>query len=143
MPIHAIDQGWALETWTTAYALGLNEAGLLAHRYWGARLKSPQDYPATPNPAPYAFNSSAQLTPEEYPGYEDVKFIDVCLKVTFAEGVRDVAVRFESAEVRAGDVPTLDIHLRDAVYPFRVILRYRVHETYDLIERSAAIVNDG
>ncbi|KPV52928.1 hypothetical protein SE17_12610 [Kouleothrix aurantiaca] len=45
MPIHANDQGWVLETRSTAYALGLNPAGLLTHRYWGPRLPLPEDYP--------------------------------------------------------------------------------------------------
>src|SRR4051812_705927 len=99
MPIHTTAQGWVLETATTGYAFGLNQAGLLAHRYWGARLPAPDDYPPAPNPGIWsAFNNPAQLTLEEYPGYEDIKFIDPCLKVTFADGVRDVVLRFEAAE---------------------------------------------
>src|SRR5438093_5689951 len=125
MPIHATDQGWVLETRTTGYALGLNKAGLLAHRYWGVRLAHVEDYPAAPNPGPWtAFNNPAQLTPEEYPGYEDIKYIDPCLKVTFADGVRDVVLRFDSVELRETDVPELHIHLRDAVYSFRLTLHY-------------------
>jgi alpha-galactosidase len=144
MPIHAADQGWVLETQATGYALGLNQAGLLVHRYWGTRLKTPDDYPAAPNPGIWgAFNNPAQRMPEEYPGYEDIKFIDPCLKLTFADGVRNVVLRFESAEAQAGAVPELHIHLRDTVYPFRVTLHYRVHEAYDLIERAATVTNAG
>ena len=90
----------------------------------------------------FAFNR-AQLTPEEYPGYEDIKFTDPCLKVAFADGVRDVVLRFDSAELQETDVPELQIHLRDTVYPFRLTLRYRVHIAYDLIERSVTVANDG
>jgi alpha-galactosidase len=143
MPIHTTDQGWVLETQTTGYALGLNAAGLLAHRYWGARLPEIADYPPAPNPKFWSFNSPAQLTPEEYPGYEDVKFIEPCLKVTFADGTRDVVLRFESAEVRSGEVPELRIKLRDTVYPLHVTLHYRVHEAYDLIERWVTAANEG
>ncbi len=144
MPIHTTNQGWVLETATTAYALGLNQAGLLVHRYWGARLKAPDDYPAAPNPGSWsAFNNPAQRTPEEYPGYEDIKFIDPCLKVTFADGVRNVVLRFDSAEVRAGEPPELRIHLRDTTYPFQATLHYRVYETYDLIERAVTVSNAG
>lgn len=143
MPIHATERSWVLETQTTGYALGLNEAGLLAHRYWGARLKTPDDYPAAANPDFWGFNSAAQLTPEEYPGYEDVKFIEPCLKVTFADGVRDVVLRFDWADVRRGEVPELRIQLRDTVYPLRVTLHYRVHEAYDLIERTVTVTNAG
>jgi alpha-galactosidase len=142
MPIHATDRGWVLETNTTAYALGFNQAGLLTHRYWGARLPDPADYPAPPSPPGWAsFNNPAQLTPEEYPGFEDMKFTDPCIKVTFADGVRDVVLRFESAEVLPGDAPELRVHLRDTLYPLRVTLHYRAHERYDLIERWATASN--
>lgn len=144
MPIHATDQGWVLETRTTAYALGLNQAGLLTHRYWGERLPSSDDYPAAPNPGIWsAFNNPAQRTPEEYPGYEDIKFVEPCLKVTFADDVRNVVLRFDAAEVCAGDTPELHIHLRDTFYPLRVTLSYRLHEAHDLIERWATAENQG
>lgn len=144
MPIHETDQGWILETRTTAYALGLNRAGLLAHRYWGTRLPDPADYPAAPSPSGWAaFNNPAQLTPEEYPGYEEMKFTDPCLKVAFADGVRDVVLRFESAELIESEPPELRVNLRDTAYPFRVTLLYRAHEAYDLIERWVTASNDG
>jgi alpha-galactosidase len=144
VPMHVSDQGWVLETRTTAYALGLNQAGLLTHRYWGERLPRVADYPPAPDPGIWgAFNNPAQLTPEEYPGYEDIKFIDPCLKATFADGVRDVVLRFGSAEAQQGATPELRIHLRDTAYPFSITLHYRVHESYDLIERWVSATNDG
>jgi alpha-galactosidase len=142
MPIHTTEQGWVLETHAAGYALGVNRAGLLAHRYWGVRLPYPDDYPAAPDPTGWAsFNGAAQRTPEEYPGYNDLKYIEPCLKVTFADGVRDVWLRVEGASVRDSDTQ-LDIHLRDQHYPFRVTLHYRVHEPYDLIERWVTIANE-
>ena len=45
MPIQAFGNNWILETQRTAYAFGTHPAGLLAHRYWGARLPYPTDYP--------------------------------------------------------------------------------------------------
>lgn len=144
MPIYADERGWVLETRTTGYALGLNRAGLLAHRYWGPRLAGPEDYPAPPDPAGWAsFNSAAQLTPEEYPGYEDMKFVEPCLMVRFADGVRGSALRFDSAELTAGDTPELRITLRDTAYPLTLTLHYRAHEAYDLIERWATAANTG
>jgi alpha-galactosidase len=161
MPIHTTDHGWVLETATTGYALGLNKAGLLVHRYWGARLPDAGDYPPPPSlpawepfggPPPDAgdypppppngvpFNGLAQLVPEEYPGYEGMKYVEPCLKVTFADGVRDVVLRFDSAEV---DGEELRLHLRDSHYPLRVTLHYRVHAAYDLIERSVTATNLG
>ena len=93
MPIHAHEQGWILETRSTGYAFGLNEAGLLTHRYWGARLPFHDDYPPPAKSKIWAsFNNAIQQTLEEYPGYEEMKFTDPCIKVTFADGVRDVDV---------------------------------------------------
>ncbi|HNP71757.1 MAG TPA: alpha-galactosidase [Kouleothrix sp.] len=144
MPIHATEHGWVIETDATGYALGLNPAGLLAHRYWGARLNDPADYPAAPDPLGWAsFNHPAQLTPEEYPGHAGHKFAEPCLKLAFADGVRDVVLRFEAAEVLPGDTPELRVRLRDSAYPLAVTLHYRAHERYDLIERWATVRNDG
>jgi alpha-galactosidase len=52
-------------------------------------------------------------------------------------------LRYHSAEVRAGAVPELHVHLRDTVYPLQVTLHYRVHEAYDLIERWVTVTNAG
>lgn len=144
MPIYATDQGWVLETRATGYALGLNRAGLLAHRYWGPRLAGPADYPPAPDPPGWAsFNSPAQRTPEEYPGYEEMKSVEPCLLVSFADGVRGTVLRFASAELRDGATPELLVHLRDSAYPLRVTLHYRVHADHDLIERRVTLVNEG
>jgi alpha-galactosidase len=115
MSIYTTEHGWVLETQTTAYALGVNPTGLVVHRYWGARLPYVEDYIPASQPGAWAsFNAEPQLMPEEYPGYGDMKYIDPCLKVTFADGVRDVVLRFERAEVQQGDTPELAIHLHDA-----------------------------
>jgi alpha-galactosidase len=142
MPIHTDAHGWVLETSATGYAFGLNQAGLLVHRYWGAKLNGPADYPLAVNPKEWSsFNSPAQLTSEEYPGYEDAKYIDPCVKVTFADGVRNCVLRFAEANILGGATPELRITLRDTFYPLQATLIYRVHEQYDLIERAVEFVN--
>jgi alpha-galactosidase len=144
MPIHVADSGWVLETRTSGYAFGLNGGGLLAHRYWGARLPRVGDYPPAPDPDFWAsFESPAQRTPEEYPGHGGIKFIDPCLKVTFADGVRDVVLRFDGYDIREGETPEVRIDLHDHDHPLRVTLHYRIHPEYDLIERWATVTNDG
>jgi alpha-galactosidase len=142
--IRSTKDGWVLETQSTGYALGLNPAGFLAHRYWGVRLPNLEDYPPAVEPHPWAsFNNADQLTLEEYPGYGGMKFIDPCLKVTFAGGVRDVVLRFDSAELVDGNIPYLKINLRDADFPLRVTLHYCSHDAYDLIERWVTLTNTG
>jgi alpha-galactosidase len=141
MPIYSFDRYWILETARTAYAFGLTGDGLLAHRYWGERLPTRGDYPAALETEGWAsFNGPAEVTPLEYPGYAGSSYVEPCLKVTFADGVRDVVLGYSSSEVLGDE---LRVHLLDAVYNLRVTLHYRVFEQYDLLERWVSIENLG
>ncbi|MBV9710058.1 MAG: alpha-galactosidase, partial [Ktedonobacteraceae bacterium] len=143
-PIRTITQGWVLETQTTAYALGMNDAGRLSHRYWGIRLPYLEDYPSATNPGGWAsFNGPAHLTPEEYPAYGGLSYIDPCLKVTFADGVRDLVLQIDANKQADASQTELAIHLRDVYYPLLVTLHYRIHPHYDLIERWVTLHNEG
>lgn len=143
MPIHLSERGWVLETASTAYAFGLDPDGLLVHRYWGARLPRVADYPGVAYPGRWAFHHRSHRAREEYPAYASAKYIDPCLKVTFADGVRDVVLQFEGVTLSAHDAAELQVRLRDAVYPLSVTLHYRVHAAYDLIERWVTLCNEG
>lgn len=141
MSIRATEHGWILETRGTAYTLGFDSAGHLVHGYWGTRLPYSTDYPI-PAEAPgwASFNGPAHLIREEYPGYAGPSYVEPCLKVTFADGVRDVVLQRESVEIEA---EMLHICLRDTAYPFTVTLHYRVHPDVDLIERWSTLNNVG
>ncbi len=144
MPIHASPKLWILETRHSAYAFGLNSAGLLTHHYWGARLPRLSDYPIPPDPAGFASTDGFNhFVPEEYPAYAGTKYIDPCLKVTFADEVRDVVLNYVDFSVDDSPAPTLALHLRDSFYPLQVTLHYRLHEGYDLIERWVTLENLG
>lgn len=144
MPIHTSATRWVLETQNTAYVFGINHTGLLAHHYWGPRLPRPQDYPTPPQPSGFASTDGHDhFVPEELPGYAGTKYIDPCLKVTFTDGVRDVVLRFEDFSVTDSPNPQLDIRLRDAHYPLRLTLHYRLLTNYDLIERHITLENLG
>ncbi|NJM05796.1 alpha-galactosidase [Candidatus Gracilibacteria bacterium] len=141
MPIHHTDTSWVLETTTTAYALGLNAGGLLTHRYWGPRLPFVDDYPPPPAPKAWAsFDSAAHRTPEEYPGYGDLKYIEPCVKLTYADGVRVIFWQFVDAIVSGEE---LTITLRDAHGPLEVALHYQVFVAHDMIARWAVLSNRG
>jgi alpha-galactosidase len=137
-PQHA----WVLHTRRSTYALGVNAAGFLVHRYWGARLPD-AGVPAAPESEGWAsFNGPAQLLPEEYPAWgSGLSYVEPCLKATFADGVRALELRYVSVDVN-GDTD-LVIHLRDSHYPLVVSLFYRAHPDYDLVERFVAITNNG
>jgi alpha-galactosidase len=141
MPIHSSPTGWIIETDHSAYAFGLTPGGLLAHLYWGNRLNSPTDYPDAPLEVFWPFNTSGQWIPEEYPAPSGLKYVEPCLKVTFADGTRDTVLVFESAVELENEV--LLIRLRDQNYPLHVNLYYRASPRLDLIERWATIENFG
>ena len=143
MPIQSSPTGWVLETRNTAYAIGLNQVGLLTHRYWRARLPFINDYPAPENPGYWAADGASHFTPEGFPGYGGAKYIDPAFKVTFADGVRDVVLAFVDSTISASSSPTLAIQLRDVYYPLHLTLHYRAHEEYDLIERWVTLENRG
>ncbi len=98
MPIHTLQDRWIPETDHTGYAFGLNNVGLLANAYSGERLS---DCPAAPIPSICPFEPQSHLTREEYPAHGGVKYTDPCFKLKFADGVRDVVLRFDSCETRA------------------------------------------
>ena len=144
MPIYSSPIGWVLETRTTGYAFGINKAGLLTHRYWGARLPFADDYPAPFDPTHWSSPDGLHhFVPEEYPGYAGTKYIDPALKVTFADNVRDVVLEYQDFTIDSSSQPTLALRLRDSYYPLQVTLHYRVYEEYDLIERWVTLENLG
>jgi len=141
MPIHSSETHWILETDQTAYALGLDPEGRLVNFYWGERLNQPSDYPNEINPVGWAsFSDSGQLAREEYPAETGLKYIEPCFKAHYADGVRDTVLKFEKAEQ---DGSTLRIFLRDELESLQIVLCYRLHEKYDLLERWAEVTNAG
>lgn len=141
MPIQKTIHGWLIETQHSAYALGLNPAGLLAHCYWGPRLPFTADYPPPPAPAEWSsFDMPAHLTPEEYPAHAALRFGEPCLSLVFADGTRDLVLGFVEASI---DGEELHITLRDEALQLALTLHYRAHPAYDLIERWVTISNQG
>ena len=141
MPIYHLANYWILETEHTAYAFGLDSGGRLVNFYWGERLLSPSDYPTQASSQNWAsFSNAGQLAREEYPAETGLKYIEPCFKAFYADGVRDTVLDFEKAEVQGAE---LRIHLMDTLEHLGIILHYRLHETYDLIERWAEVTNRG
>ncbi len=140
MPIHATPDYWILETDHSAYAFGLDAEGRLVNCYWGERLLKPDDYPRPGFPAGWAsFNDAGQLAREEYPAETGLKYIEPCFKASYAGGQRDTLLQFESAEQTGEE---LSLRLRDPLQNLLVILSYRLHSAYDLIERWAEACNE-
>ena len=144
MPVLVRENYWVLETDHSAYAFGVTPRGVLVHTYWGARLGGVEDYPAAVDGEIWAsWSAAAHSMQEEYPAYAGTKYTEPCLKTTFADGVRDTVLCFIGAEVIPGEQPRVRVRLRDECYPLQVVLCYRLHEQYDIVERLVEIENEG
>jgi len=136
---------WLLETEHTAYALGIHPEGWLQHLYWGPRLVHPGDYPEPGSRREHGVASfEAGFHPEEYPAWGGSRFADPCLKVMYADGVRDLRLEYREHRVE-GDGKQLAVTLRDPHEPYglTVTLTYRLFPAEDLVVRWAELENRG
>jgi alpha-galactosidase len=129
---------FVLDAGPVTYAFGVNERNELQHLYWGAKLWRDADLAAARSlPGWASFDLSPNTAPEEYPGWGGGRFIEPCLKVTLASGVRDLVLKYQSHEIQ-GD--RLMVRLKDLGYDLEVALHYRVFPE-GVIARSAVITN--
>jgi alpha-galactosidase len=130
---------WVLETDRTSYILGINERNQLQHVYWGKKLTRDQDLsPARLQPEHASFDSAETMTNLEYPGWGGMFYNEPCLKVTLADGDRDLVLKYVSHEIQ-GD--TLRIRAKDIQYDLFVTLTYKVFPHQDIIRKAAEVEN--
>lgn len=128
---------------SSTYACMIDAAGHLCHLHWGAPLQSPEELPSL-----YSLCQRMSLQAlkvgmddcQEYRGFGGNSFIEPALKVTFADGTRDLYLVYAHHEIKDDK---LQITLQDEIYPIEVTLHYRVCEEFDIIERFATIRNVG
>ena len=95
----------------TSYVFGVNPRGELQQLYWGGRLGTADTFPqARPMPEWASFDDSYSNTPQEYAGWGAGLFMEPALKVTFADGNRDLVLHYESHTANADG---FDVTLKD------------------------------
>jgi len=130
---------WVLSTERTSYVMGVNERGDLQSLYWGERLRNDRDFtPARANPVKASFDSPLTTTNAEYPGWGGTYYNEPCLKITMANGVRDLVLKYVSYEARGN---ALEIVLKDIQDEVFVKLDYNVYPQEDIIRKQAAVEN--
>jgi alpha-galactosidase len=130
---------WVLDTTRTSYVIGVNEENELQSLYWGEKLEGDDGLAAARTSPEWAsFDSRETMTNIEYPGWGGRYYNEPALKVTLADGVRDLVLKYDSYEIH-GD--TLLIHLKDIQYPLFVSLTYTVFPNEDMIRKQAGIEN--
>ena len=129
---------WVLQAGEATYAFGVNERGELQHLYWGQRMGAEEFSVAHSLPEWASFDLSTTTTPQEYPGWGAGLYVEPALKITFANGNREVVLHYVEQQLQNDH---LDITLKDEGSPLLVHLRYRVYADSGIIERSARIEN--
>jgi alpha-galactosidase len=87
-----------------------------------------------------SFDSSYNNTPQEYAGWGAGLFNEPALKVTFADGNRDLVLHYENHTETAHG---FDVVLKDISRPVYVTLHYAIDPESGILARSATIENRG
>jgi alpha-galactosidase len=129
---------WVLQAGEGTYAFGVNERGELQHLYWGKRMAA-EDFGGAHSLLEWSsFDLSTTTTPQEYPGWGAGLYVEPALKITFANGNREVVLHYLEYQIKNDN---LEITLKDEGSSLLVHLHYRVHADSGIIERSSLIEN--
>lgn len=115
---------WLLTAGQSSYAMGVSSSGELQNLYWGASLWRIEDLPpAAERKDLSSFDPHQMLENEEYPGWGGPRFYEPALKITRADGNRDLVLHYQSHHIAEHQ---LDIVLKDIRDNIEVTLHYRV-----------------
>ncbi len=130
---------WLLHTNTSSYAMGVNERGELQTLYWGGPLWRIDDLPAARAGREISsFDPSQSTTNEEYVGWGGSRYFEPSLKISRANGVRDLVLHYASHTI---DGDNLHITLKDIRDDLTVTLNYLVYPHEGVIRKSAVFRN--
>jgi alpha-galactosidase len=133
-------QVFRLDGGNSTYAFGVNERGELQTLYWGGRLGPNDKIPAADSYMEWAsFDSSYTTTPQEYAGWGAGLFTEPALKVSFADGNRDLVLHFVQAAPNGAQ--SLEVVLKDISREVYVTLKYSIDADSGILSRSANIEN--
>ncbi len=133
-PVFRLDGG------NTTYAFGVNERGELQQLYWGGRIGANDAIAPAKSEREWAsFDSSYNDTPQEYAGWGAGLFMEPALKVTFADGNRDLVLHYASSN-KVNEY-ALDIVLKDISRAVTVTLHYTMDPESGILARAATIEN--
>ena len=150
----------------SSYLIQILRDGYLVHLHWGGQVRSYHGGAAVRHadrafsPNPYAEDRAFSLDtiPQEYPAYGNTDFRAPAIQLEWPDGSRITDFRYASHRIFAGkpalaglpatfveadsEAQTLEITLRDTLYPVAVVLSYTVFRGTDILTRSVRIIND-
>jgi len=134
-------QVFRLDSADTTYAFGVNPRGELQPLYWGARLAANDHFPkAEPVNEWASFDSTHTTTPQEFAGWGNGLYVEPALKVSFADGNRELVLHYVSHKALANG---FDVEMKDVTKPIVVHLHYTIDAATGIVGRSAIIENLG
>ena len=137
------DNVFLLSTQNTSYAFGIDDRGLVRHLYWGKKIPSAEELEMPVLTEVSTNDPVFEITPEEYPVHGGMRYKEHCLKVTFADGTRELVYRYCGYDLEQGEGrEELVLHLKDDHYAFCIDLHYKLYPEYDLMERSVVLKNE-
>ena len=133
-------QVFRLDGGNSTYAFGVNERGELQALYWGGRLSARDTVPSAHSfPEMASFDSPYTTTPQEYASWGAGLFTEPALKISFADGNRDLVLHFVRA-MPDGE-GAIKVLLKDVSREIYVTLRYSIDPGTGILARLADIEN--
>ncbi len=135
----ATSKVFRLDGGDVTYAFGVNARGELQQLYWGGRLGAADRIPGAVAAREWAsFDSSYTNTAQEYAGWGSGLFAEPALKVTFADGNRDLVLHYDRHEATSDG---FNVVLKDIKRQVFVTLHYSIDAGSGILARSATIEN--
>ena len=158
---------FTLHTQNTTYQMQIDAYGFLLHLYYGRKTDGVMDYLLTYADRGFSGNPhdtgndrtySLDVLPQEFPCRLTGDFRSPVLDLVNADGSLGCDLRYQGYEICDGkynlkglpavyaaeeEAQTLIIYMKDQVTGLQVELLYGVLPEYDVITRSAKLINDG
>lgn len=149
----------------SSYLIQIVREGYLVHLHWGRKVRNYHgaaavrhaDRAFSPNPDPADRAFSLDTLPQEYPAYGHTDYRSPAIHLEWPDGSRISDLRYDSHRILKGkpvlaglpatyaesesEAETLEITLKDSLYPVLVTLRYTVFADTDILARSVEIQN--
>ncbi len=121
------------------YAFGINDQSELQTIYWGSSIAADDSLAAAKrNAGAASFDLPISTNPEEYAGWGEGLYVEPALKITFADGNRDLVLHYVSHAINGNE---LTITLKDIERELYVEVRYSIDAETGIIGRSSVIRN--
>lgn len=128
-----------LRTSTNSYAFGVNPRAELQNLYWAGPLWRTGDIAAAqPGREISSFDPSQSSTNEEFLGWGGTRYLEPSIKITRANGVRDLVLHYSSHSI---DGNQLNVVLKDINENLFVTLNYLVFPAEGIIRKQAKFEN--